>query len=534
MAIPDVVITTAPGVNPSPSQNFDGVGALQLYGTAPGTFGTTACQAVFSLSDAVAKGIALDYADETLARAIYTVSGSVTIGDTFAVVITEKNPVTVDNPTGTTVITIGTATVSTAATATGAATDIAAMINAGTYSHKYTATSALGVVTLIARPGTGIMLNPAVSTTPLAVTVVGTATGVITQQFGTGSGGATAGVYSAKAIWYYQVRRFFEKSPNGKLWINFTAAPGAAFAEAVTLMTAAGGEPRYMGILNFVTKTAGNVTTDLNLLQAQYALTYTAKQPVEILYVPNIKAISDLSTLNNLQSTATAKNCLPIISQDGAAVGAQLAINSGVAVSNIGAILGTTSIAAVSQDIGEVGVFNLSDGSEDNVPAFTNGTRVSAVATSLLNTLDSYRYMFCVNYTGYPGTYINNDWTAIVQTNTYNRLSLNRTINKLVRGQYLALLPLLKSRIYLNADGTIDTITINKYLAASEPQIIEMTKDGDLSPGNISGTALTTGVVQISNTQNVRSQGYISITYNVLAVNIADSIQVTLQFTQKL
>ena len=525
MGISKINFTLGAGNSPGAITNNDLISGAIFYGTAPGSFATTSCQAVFSLQDAVAKGITNTHLGETVARAIYTVSGTVTVGDTFAIVITEPNPNGI-----TTAVAIGTATVSTAATPTGAATDIAAMINAGTYLHGYSATSSVGAVTLIARAGTGVALNTG---TPLAVTVTGTSTGTITQQFGTGTGGATTGVASKCDVWYYHISEFFRIQPSGKLWVQILASVDNT-ADVKTLQNTAKGECRRVMVFDTTAKTAANVTTVANQLQAQCDTLFTNYTPTVVMFAPNIKAISDLSTLNNLQSTATAKSVYVVISQDGDATGAQLYVSSGFSVSNIGTICGTSSIASVSQDMGEVGAFNISDGSENNNPAFTNGTLVSSVATSLLDTLDSYRYGFCVKYSGYAGTYINNDWTAIVSTSAYNRLSRVLTIYKVEREQYIALLPLLKSRIYLNADGTMTDTTLAQYYSAAEPSIEGMVRDGDLSPGNINGTALTTGVVSISPTQNVTSQGYIAITYNLLPVGIADNINVTLQFTQKL
>lgn len=536
-----VNFTLGAGSGQGTQQNTDSTCGIQFYSASafPGSFAATPCQPVYSLQDAVTKGIVNTHLGETAARAIYTVSGTVVVGDTFAIVITEVNP----NGTSTAVA-IGTATVATAATPTGAATDIAAMINAGTYIHGYTATSALGVVTLIARPGIGIGLNPAVASSPLAVTVVGTATGTITQQFGTGSGGATAGIASMCDVWYYHISEFFRTSKllgnlGAILWVRFASSPSSTYADVTSLQNSAAGACMRIGIYNTVAKTVGAVVSDIDLLEAQARSLFTAYTPAGIFFAPNIKGITNVSTLLNLQSaTGQAnggdKDVLCVISQDGAAVGAQLYVNCGVSISNIGAILGTSAAAAVSQNMGEVGVFNVSNGVENNVPAFTTGELFSSLAESLLSQLDSYRYCFCTTYPQYGGTYINNDWTSVVSTSNYNRMSRVLTINKFERQSYLGLLPLLKARIYLNSDGTMDLPTIQKYSGAVEPIIEAMVATGDLSPGNISGTAVKTGVITINPAQNVQTQGYIAITYNLLAVNIADNINVTLQYTQSL
>lgn len=525
-----ITFTLGQGTITNPATGTDYISGIHFYGTAPGSFATTACQAVFSLSDAENKGITNDYADETAAAAIFTISGTPAAGETLSIFVAEPNP----NGTSTTVF-LGTGISPATPTATTYAAAVVAAINALTYSHGYTATNSAGAITIFARKGLGIALN---SGTPLSFTSTGSGSSyAITQQFGTGSGGATTGVYSKKAIWHYHVSEFFRANPTSKLWVRFASTPASDYSDVTALQSAANGECMRIGIYSFVAKTGGTggtVVSDLNLMQAQADSLFAGYQPAAIFFAPNIKSISDISTLGNLQSAATAKSCYCVIAQDGAAAGAQLFVNSGVSISNIGCMLGTSSKAAVSQDIGEIGAFNITDGFEMNVPAFSNGVLVSSVAGSLLDTLDAYRYGFCVNQTGYPGTFINNDWTAIVNTNAYNRLGRILTIYKVERQQYVALLPLLKSRIYLNADGTMTQVTIERYTGAAEPRIAQMVKDGDLSPGNITGTALTKGVVNIDPTQNVNSQGYISIVYNLLGVSIADNINVTLQFTQNL
>lgn len=498
----------------------DFISGMCLYGSAPGSFVATTIQPVYSVADAVAKGIVNTHLGETAARAIYTVSGTVVVGDTFAITVTEVNPNGV-----TTAVSLGTATVVTAATATGAATDIAAMINAGTYIHGYTATSALGVVTLIARPGIGIGLNPAVATNPLAVVVTGSSTGVITQQFGTGSGGATAGVYSKCDIWYYIVSEYFRANPTGKLWIGFFATVSATFADVVTLQQGAGGECAQIGVYDPTVTSASAFSTNMVLLQARANDLFSAYTPTYIHYAPNIKAVSDLSTLVNQQIGGTVnKNVMPIILQDGNAAGAQLFVNSGISIANIGCSIGTTSAAAVNQDIGEIGAFNISNGAEMNVPAFSNGTLVSAVSSNLLDQLDAYRYCFATGLPRYAGTYFNNDWSAITTTSDYNRQSRVRVINKAVGLIYSDLVPLLKARIALNPDSTISYPAIQAFTGAIIPSKTQM-----VSAGEVSNLAIT-----INPAQNIISAGKIIIGVRIQPTITADFIEVDLSFTAKI
>jgi len=499
----------------------DFISGMPFVGTAPGSFLTNPYQLVTSLADAETKGITLDYSDETAAKAIYTVSGTVTVGDTFAMTITEKNPVTRANPTGTTVVDLGTATVSTAATPTGAATDIKDKINAGTYLHGYTATSSAGVVTITARPGIGIGLNPAVSTSPLAVTVTGTATGAITQQFGTGSGGATVGVYSKKAVWHYQVSEFFRANPTGVLWVGFFDTYSAA--NIVTLGNYAEGTIKQFGVFDITVTSASAFTSNMTALQAQAVILFGGYNPAIVHYAPNIKAISGLETLENQQNKSNYY-VSPVILQDGAAVGAQLYINSGISITNVGCSLGTTSKAAVNQDIGEVGAFNITDDVEMAVPAFGNGKLVTEYDSNTLDQLDAYRYIFATKLANKTGTYFVNDWSAIVQTSPYYRMSRNRTMNKAIRLIYASIVDLLKSQIELNPDGTITQVSIAKFDSAIIPVQTQMKNAGEISNMAIS----------IDPAQNILSTGKIVIGVAIQPTVTADFIQVNMSFVAKI
>lgn len=524
MALPSVIFELGKEGLGQAALSQDHVSGLVLYGTAPGSFATTPQQAVFSVADAESKGITNDYSDETKALAIYTVSGTVTVGDTFAMSVTEKVPATATNPTGTVVVDLGTATVSTAATATGAATDIAATINAGTYLHGYTATFSSGVVTIAARAGTGIMLNPAVSTNPLAVTVTGTSTGTITQQFGTGSGGATAGAYSRKAVWHYMISRFFAMNPTGVLWVGFFSSISSTFADVVTLQQAAEGAIRQMAILDVTATDAATVLSNSTKLQARGADLLAAYTPLgSILYGPNVKALSasglsNAQTLNNYYVTT-------VISQDGEAAGAQLYINSGVSIPDLGGALGVESKAPVNANIGYIADYNISDGTEMAVPALTTGgVKVKTLASSLLNQLNDYRYLFATTQPGVTGTYIVQDWTMIAQTSPYYRISRNRVIGKAVRLINTAVVPLLKSQIQLNADGTISARSIAIFSGAVTPVGTQMKEANEISGMKVS----------IDSTQNILSTGKIVISVAIQPTVSADFIQVNLAFAAKL
>ena len=87
----------------------------------------------------------------------------------------------------------------------------AALINAGTITHGYTASNVAGVVTIVARPKLGVFLNTG---TPIVATIVGTIAGTIAQF---GSGALVDGVASTLAVYHYHISEFFRLAPQGVL-----------------------------------------------------------------------------------------------------------------------------------------------------------------------------------------------------------------------------------------------------------------------------------------------------------------------------
>lgn len=502
----------------------DHISGMVLYGTAPGSFATTPQQAVFSVADAESKGLTNDYSDETKPRAIVTISGSITEGDTLGLTVREPNPVTPDNPLGYTAVALGTGTAPATPTATTFAAAVVDAINARTYLTGYTATNSAGVITVIGRSGLGISLNPAVTATPLALGSTGTATTTITQQFGTGSGGATAGVASMKALWHYHVSEFFRQNAGGVLWLGFFSSVSSTYADIVTLANAAKGAIKQIGVYDTTAVSAANVLANETKMQARGADLFAGYIPTgAIVYTPNIKAISDISTLENLQTTSNYY-VLTDITQDGGARGAQLFINSGVSVGTTGCILGVLSRIGVNKNIGEIGTCNISDGTELNIPALTNGTKISAVTSNLLDQLDGYRYLFATTMPGITGTFFNNDWTGIVQTSPYYRVSRNRVIGKAQRNIYAVIVPYLKSTIALNADGTITYADVQKFIGVIAPVGAQMKTAGEISNMRVT----------VDPAQNILQTGKLVISVEIQPTATADFIEIPISFKANL
>ena len=500
----DIVFVKGQGGLSRPLPGEDYISGMVAYSTGPypsGLSATNQFKQLFSPTDAVAAGIAADYSDETQATATYTVTGAGAAGDTIFLKVQEwKN-----------LITFGTYTAVTGTSLTLVAAGIAAAINAGTITHGYKATSAAGVVTIVARKGTGIALNTG---TPLSPVISGTITGTIVQF--------TGGVASLRANYWYHINEFFRVQPKGQLWFGYIQGAASTFIDVKTVVDLSIGKIRQVFVYNPEQAfTAAQVTA----LQTNQNISEAAKKPYSIIYGADITAISDLSTLADL-SILTANKVSVCIAQDKGAMGNDLYAAYGKSITTGGALLGAVALAKVSDDIGGLGKFNISNGTECETVGFANGRAYSdpLITDSLLNQLNNLRYIYLTKTIGYDGSYFNDSHTAIVSSSDYAYIESNRTIDKALRGLRTALLPALGSALKLNANGTMTDQTVAYFEGLCNSALDIMVRNGELS--NYSA--------RIDTTQLVASTSKVTIAVSLLPVGVARNIQVNIGFVTKL
>ena len=237
-----------------------------------------------------------------------------------------------------------------------------------------------------------------------------------------------------------------------------------------------------------------------------------------------MKAISDITTVADL-SVLTANKVSSIIGQDGGALGAALFLTTGKSVTHLGVALGMLSASAVSEDFGEPAKFNISNGTECDIPAFANGQLLSdpLLSDSALDAIDSKRHIFGQRYVGYAGTYFNDNHTAITMASDYAYINDNRVIDKAIRGVYASLIPYLKSKLLKNADGTLANTTIAFLQGQALLTLHQMARDQDL--GTVSDSD-----VYIDPTQNVTSTSLLIVNILLNENGIARNIQIPISF----
>jgi hypothetical protein len=237
--------------------------------------------------------------------------------------------------------------------------------------------------------------------------------------------------------------------------------------------------------------------------------------------------VTDLSTMPNGQLVSYNKVSV-ILGQDGLAQGNLLYTVSGQSIGQIGAKLGTLSASRVSaSDAQPIEIFNLSNGTENNTPAFINGTLLSAVSTTLQTQLGNYRYIFNRTFTGVQsGTYWTNNQCYCVQTSSYAYENDNRVADKITRILQTAYTPYLSAEVIFNQDGTISAASIQSLQDVGIDAITAGMITGQ-TPPTISGTPIVT----IDATQPLQKTNNLQIVVQIGENGIARDITISQGFS---
>lgn len=522
MAFPDVIINQISSNQGRQLPGFDHYTGLMFYGTAPSVTGkwasytgtpTIKTQQMFSSSDATSAGI-VPFTDNTAPTATYLITTAATAAGEFL-------PISVDEPlqNGTSrTIDIGTyETVSgdTAIDTLGA--NLVIFINAGTVTHGYSASynSGTNTLTITAPKTVGVSLN---SGSPLDIDETGTdIVGTVTQFSG--------GTVSPYAIWYYHIKEYFRVNPGGNLTVGIISA-SSSFNELTTLQQAADSRLRQIGIYdNHTTRgLAANITGTITQIQAA-CIVSQKKAPFSLFYSPNITAVTDLSTYPD-QNLNTANKVQCIISQDGLADGALLYVKSGQTIGNIGAKLGSISKSRVSSsDAQATAEFNMSDGVENNAPAFGNGKLSTEISEGTQIQLDNFRYTFFRQFGDtVVGTYWTDNKCCIISTSDLAFVNDNRVQDKVSRICYATYVPLLSSELIF--DGLkLKDYTVETFKDAGEDAIVANMITGFGALPLISGVS-----VSIDPDQPVKQTNNLTVVVTINQNGIARTITVNVGF----
>lgn len=292
-------------------------------------------------------------------------------------------------------------------------------------------------------------------------------------------------------VLHYHITEFFRINEGAKLYVQSVASSDGNYTEVKTLQAFAQGKLRQVAVCDFKTELSGldNALSKLNTIAKDLAKRIT---PLSILYSFRIKT-EDVANLPDLH-TKNAELVSVVIGQDGAGRGAYITETT-PSVSCIGAALGALSKAQVHESIAWVEKQNLVSiaynkgltgdvlrALELDVPAFADGTKLSALTPAQVEALHNKGYLFLTQYAGNAGTYFNDSFTATAATSDFAYIENNRTIDKAIRELNRVLVPKVSGPAYIDPDtGNLQTATVSAINALCEEPLDAMKRNGELS-----------------------------------------------------
>jgi hypothetical protein len=331
---------------------------------------------------------------------------------------------------------------------------------------------------------------------------------------------------SAHQIEHYHISEYFRINPEGELWLGYFAVPGGSydFTEIATMQIAASGEIRQMGVYaGALTYATSQLTTIQGIISGMDA----AYKQFSVLYAANMEAITAVSGWSSVGDarTLSAPKVTPIAGQDGGGAGAALYVSKSQSITFLGAALGAVSKASVEQSIGNPENFNLSDGTELEVPALANGDLVTDLTSTALGGIKDDGYLVLRKYTpDIAGTYAERCPTAVAATNDFAWIETNRAVDKAIRLIRSLLIPQLNSNLYLNSDGTLRNDTVGFFQDLAQGVLEGMEADGEIS----------TGEASVNPAQDVLSTSTLTISVQIVPVGIAETIVLNIGLTTSL
>lgn len=301
-------------------------------------------------------------------------------------------------------------------------------------------------------------------------------------------------------VLHYILESIFKMNPGLNLYVGIfkPASVTNAFSEIKQIQNHARGEIRQVGVWNGAVELSETI---VNSLQSVATTLRVQNKPLSILYAPKV---TDVTQLQSYVKTGR-ENVSVVIAQDGEGTAAALYNDAGntanASVSALGDLLGAVSKAKVHQSIAWVEQFPTNIA----VAAFGDGTLLRNLDDTVIKELDAARYIFCITYDGFAGSFFNDNHTLDLLTSDYAYISDVRTMDKAVRGIRTYLLPKLGRPMMVDkATGKLERTTVEHLITTGNKALEEMERDGELSgykfdidpDQNILSTSRVRGVIK--------------------------------------
>lgn len=340
---------------------------------------------------------------------------------------------------------------------------------------------------------------------------------------------------------YHHISRFFKRNANATLYL-ITAPQTATLADMVNvagayaplLLRSQKGLIKFVGVARnpvagYEPTLTGGLDADVHDAIANAQALYTAEfaqfRYADFLiegrsFNGTAAAATDLRTLLSPQVSITVL-ADPAISKLNAAYAGYAAL---------GDVLGLFSLAAVSQDAGELTpAFNLQNkGLGLFITAgLSSNLDINSYADADLDALNDKGYIFPDVTAGVAGFYLSDSHTcSAIAGNDYAYVENNRTIEKAIFLARTAILPLVKSRLRVDpATGMLLPQVCKSIETTGNSALRPMQNDGDISGG------IDT---YVDPNQNVLATSKLAIQFTFVPVSIGRQITISIGFNNPL
>jgi hypothetical protein len=337
---------------------------------------------------------------------------------------------------------------------------------------------------------------------------------------------------------YHQVKRFFQRNPNGELWLRVAAQtvtlsqlldPTATHAKS--LLTDAGGRIRRLGATrNPASGYTPTLTTglDANVLtaiaKAKLLIDEEATRHFNLgcILVEGRSYNGAVASAADLRALASDGVGVVILQDLDVVTAAGYTECEGYA--EVGAVLGDRSRAAVNVDTMWVEKFNLQDIPNAALinPGLSSNLAINTYTDANLGVLHDKGYIFGRTYPGVAGVYLNGNPACAAVDSDFAWLNDTEVIAKAARLVYARLLPKLGSPV------TVDSTT-GKLEAGF---VAYMEREGHQALQEMEQALEISGKdVFVDPDQNVLSTSTVAVKFSVVPTGTARSIEATISFT---
>ena len=367
----------------------------------------------------------------------------------------------------------------------------------------------------ILRQNGGITTQP-VDTDGIAGLVFYTANSLTTGKFSLFQASDASTIFDADSIEMFHINEYFAKS-NYQLFINVVNVLPSTFSEVTELQRYAEGAIKICGIFN---NKSNFTSSQLNSIQTACNLCETEYQPLQAVYsaslggntIEGTAGLLDLTTLSNYRVSLTVGQNLDTNLEP-------YKSNPTLHIGDIGSVIGTVSSAKVSECIGFVQKFDLTN---ITVPGFIDGSLLNSKPKSFLDSLDAKNYLFIRKFVGLAGNYYNFDFTATnPSTDDFYRISTNLTYDKAFRALRQSYLAFVNSSIKLSKSGEIAGASVEFLKSIGDTTLNYMKASDDISDFS----------VKVS---NKLVNNTLEVVASIVPIGVAKQINIKLGFTLSL